>query len=182
MREIEPQSGREARRPAQFTRPEAAQASRQLSAYVYGSVLVLAALATMPLGHVASKDGAAMVLGVGISTFVAHLFADFVGSQIEGGVRNSEAGAFRMLRGSLPILSATSIPLLLVLLAWQGALGSAFALRAAEAVCIGRIALTGFFVGRYQGRPADGATWLGCMVLGAAGVTVVAIKILVGHG
>ncbi len=108
------------------------------------------------------------------------------GSQLEpapgpGSVEGA-APPFRMLRDSLPILSATVVPLLILLAGWRDRVGPMLSLRAAEVFCIARIGLTGYFVSRYLRRPVSGATWLTCLVMATVGLLVVATKALLGHG
>jgi hypothetical protein len=174
-------AGRSRRRPDRFTRPVGEAAAAQLSAYTYGTILTLAALLAVPTEAVSSGEAALVVAGTGISTFVAHVFSHALGLQL---VVDRESGSMRehrVFRESVPILSATSLPLLLMLAGAAGWLGDALALRLAELFCIGRIAMTGFFISRFRGRPISVRTWLACVGLAAAGGCVVALKVFLSH-
>lgn len=174
------------RRPPKFERPAPAQAARQLTAFTYGTVLTLAALVVLSLEEIESGVAVVVVAGVAVSTFVAHLFADVVGSSLEAG-HDADAdgkqgpGVATLLRSSLPIVTAAAAPLAFLAAAALDVIGPTPALRLAEIYCLGRLALTGFFVARYQGRPATGATWIGGGLLAALGVGVVLVKVLLGH-
>ncbi|MEQ6900322.1 hypothetical protein [Nocardioides sp. YIM 152588] len=143
---------------------------------------MLATLLALPVDAVAGGEAVLVVAGIGASTFIAHLFADIVGSQVESADTPDDVPPFRMLRDSLPILSATAVPLLILLAARWDVLGPTLALRAAELFCIARIGLTGVFVSRYLRRPVTRSTWITCVGTAAGGMLVVAIKISLGHG
>jgi hypothetical protein len=80
------------------------RAESRLSAYVYGSVLVLAATAGVSDGAIRSGEAVLIVLGATFSTYVAHVLADVVGAVFAG------AGALSALvaelRDSVPVISA----------------------------------------------------------------------------
>lgn len=163
------------------------QAARQLTAATYGTVLTLAALVALPTGSAESVEALLVIAGLAISTFVAHLFSEFVGSQLDidhadsaGGHRDG-ASSLPLLRSSLPILGATAGPMVILSAAALDLVGPTAALFAAQLYCLGRIALTGFFVTRYRGEPATGATWLAGLVLAATGAVVVVVEVLLGH-
>ena len=60
-----------------------ARAARRIEAYVYGNVLVLAAIIAAGTADVASGRAALLALGTAASTFIAHLLAMTVGHQAE---------------------------------------------------------------------------------------------------
>ena len=175
-------TGRTRRRPETRPRHTPEVARQRLTAHIYGTILALAALAATSVEQVFSCQVVAVVVVIGFSFFVAHLFADFVGSQIDEGESTDSSEPFRMLRESLPILSAITIPMLLLTGSWLDLIDPTLALRGAQLYAIVRIALTGFFVSKYQRRPATGATWLTCLLLAVLATAVVALKIALGHG
>ena len=54
-----------------------------VSAASYGTVLVLAALSVVGASEVALGHGAELVAGVGMATWLAHLFAEILGQHVE---------------------------------------------------------------------------------------------------
>src|SRR4051794_5868712 len=54
-----------------------------VTAATYGSVLVLAALSAISVSDVALGHGAEIIAGVGVATWIAHLFAELLGSHVE---------------------------------------------------------------------------------------------------
>ena len=56
--------------------------AERLSAACYGTVLVLAALPLIDAEEVSSGLGWELVTGVGVATWVAHLFAEVVGDHV----------------------------------------------------------------------------------------------------
>ena len=64
-------------RPAQVTDAPVGNARRRISAYIYGNILVLAAL--IPVTKSQETVGIAIVVGAALSTFLAHVFAESVG-------------------------------------------------------------------------------------------------------
>ena len=55
----------------------------RVSAYVYGNVLILTAL--VPLHNTSTSHAAMIVIGTGLSTFIAHAFAESVGRSTRSG-------------------------------------------------------------------------------------------------
>ena len=90
------------------------RAADLVTAAAYGTVLVLGALAFVAPSDVADGHGIELVAGVGVATWVAHVFADLVGEH----VRHSDRLTAEELRWSLlsgtPILAATVLPALAI--------------------------------------------------------------------
>ncbi len=76
-----------ARRPSPQDRELLHQdrAAARVSAYLYGDVLVLAALVALHPHDLTSTKGLAYVLGTAVSTYVAHVLVNAVGLSIRGG-------------------------------------------------------------------------------------------------
>ena len=96
---------------------EPARAARRLSAYVYGNILVLAAVAASTPSSIEHGTAAVLVLATAVTTFLAHVFADFVaGSQIPEahGDATDEQRKFKAVeefRDAVPILSSCTFEL-----------------------------------------------------------------------
>lgn len=154
------------------------EAADRISAYVYGNILLLAALVVLSNRDVEDGTAVAIVAGTAISTFVAHTYAERLGAA----VRTDDHASWRVtLRDSVPILSAAAVPTAFMALAATDVLSATACLRIAEAWVVSRIALTGFMVGRLQGRPVTFRTWLGSLALAATALAVVALKVVLTH-
>ncbi len=154
------------------------EAADRVSAYVYGNILLLAALVVLSEDDVDHGTGIAIVVGTAVSTFVAHAFSESLGSAVRGGEHSSWR---TILRDSVPILSAATVPTGLMVIGTTDLLPPVACLRLAEAWIVSRMALTAFFVGRLQGRPVTFRTWLASAALAGSALAVVAIKVVLTH-
>ena len=97
-----------------------ARAARRLSAYVYGNILVLAAVAASTPDSIEHGTAAVLVLATAGTTFLAHVFADFVaGSRIpevygDATEEQRRFTALEELRDAVPILSSGTFPALML--------------------------------------------------------------------
>lgn len=150
------------------------------SAFVYGNILVLAALIALTPEQVADPTAVAIVLGTGLSTFVAHLVGEVVGDQIREGKEPSRARLRRHVRNSAPIASSASIPAVLLAAGWLGWLPVVWALAAAQTVTIGRVGFLGAVIGHYHGERSVRAIVSG-VVLALLCAVAAALKWLLTH-
>lgn len=154
------------------------EAADRISAYVYGNVLLLAALVVLSRHDVLDGAGLAIVVGTALSTFVAHTYAERLGAA----VRSAEHASWSVvLRDSVPILSAAAVPAALMALGATDVVPPTTCLRLAESWVVVRIGLTAFIVGRLQGRPVTLRTWVASVGLAATALVVVAIKVVLTH-
>jgi hypothetical protein len=149
------------------------EASRRLSAYVYGNILILAALVPFQddpeIGH-----AMVVVIGTALSTFIAHAFAEFLGG--DGSVHPRA-----LLRESMPILTTALVPLLLLWIARAGRMEAGPAVLVAEIVIIGRIASTGMVAARLRDEKSRVRVLLsGALVAGIA-LLIVLLKVSLTH-
>ncbi|EYT62970.1 membrane protein [Dietzia sp. UCD-THP] len=154
-------------------------AASRISAYIYGNILVLAAL--VPIVHTEKYVGIAIVLGTALSTFIAHVFAEAVGHGVREGEPLSRAERRAELRNSVPILSSAVLPSLILAVGWIGVLEHGTAILLAEITVLVRIGGVVFVIGRLNGeRPSR--TWLlSAAALTVVAATVVAVKVALTH-
>ena len=76
----------------------------RISAYIYGNILVLAAL--IPVTKSQETVGIAIVVGAALSTFLAHVFAESVGQTLRLDRTLTRAERHGELRDSLPVLTS----------------------------------------------------------------------------
>jgi hypothetical protein len=151
-----------------------ADAAQRTTAYVYGNLLVLAALVALSGDEVESGRAFWIVLGTAVSTFVAHVFAEAMGASVRNAAEPEPADptvrdAWELARESYPILTSGFLPAVIIALGWLEILPADPALYIADAVILFRIASTGIIVARLRNEPSS----LRIILLGI-GVAVVA--------
>lgn len=148
-------------------------ARHRTTAFIYGNIVVLAALVPINFHEVSGADVVA-ILGIAVSTFLVHVFADVVTSPW------SRDSIRRGVWDSAPILTSGVLPALLVIAALLGA-PALVALLLAELLLVLRLALLGVVVARLQSRPTSaGPVWAG-IGLAVVALVIVLIKVVLPH-
>jgi hypothetical protein len=161
--------------------PAPEDSARRVSAFVYGDILVLAALVALDAEDLNGTKAVAYVVGTGISTFVAHVLAESVGFRVRTDQRVTPELVRHELRDSVPIISATALPALLLGAARLGWLDGGQALLLAIGVTVVRLASLGWVVGHLRQRRASWRTFLSGVLLAVAGVGAAALKWWLTH-
>ena len=153
--------------------------AERVSAASYGTVLVLASLALVDEEEVASGWGWELVTGVGLATWIAHLYAEIVGDHIRQNAAPGRTEIRRAATDGFPILLAAVAPAVMLFLGRIDVLAHRGALWAAVAVAF--LQLVG--VGALAGSLSDHETspWRFAAAAGAFGVVVVGLKVVLGH-
>ncbi|MCW2775742.1 MAG: uncharacterized protein JWN91_4068 [Nocardioides sp.] len=151
----------------------------RVTAYVYGNILVLAAVATATPETIENGHAAVVVAATTITTYLAHVLAHEVGEALV----NEEVETDRQeLRDALPIISSGSIPIALLL---AGALSKQVDIGLAELVAMGvvvcRLAATGTLVTRLGGQPSTRRAVWGGFALAAIGILIATLKAVFLH-
>lgn len=159
------------------------RARSRITAFVYGNILVLAAIAVTTPADVADARAVAVVLGTTISTYLAHVVAHLVGDAI-GADRSrprprGEVGTD--LRDALPIVSSGSLPVLVLLVASLADLDGGRAIVAAAASVVVRLAGMALLVARLSGYPPSFRQLVSGVLLAAAAVLIVILKVTLTH-
>jgi hypothetical protein len=151
-----------------------------VTAAAYGSVLLLGALAFVEPADVADGHGLELIAGVGVATWVAHVFADLVGEHVRH-PGHLESGEVRWsFVSGVPILVATVLPGIalglgrLQVISDKGAIWAAVMIGAAQMVMVGAI------VGSLRGTGRRTFWWF-VLATGVFGIAVTAVKINLGH-
>jgi hypothetical protein len=149
-----------------------------VSAAAYGTVLVLAALTLVTVADVASGYGLELVAGIGVATYIAHLFAEVVGHQLRDRRELHASDITSAATDGSPILLATLVPGLVVGAGRLHIIDDETAIWIAVGVAAVQLVGLGAYVGsRLPGRRtvpyAIGTTLVG--------VAVVAVKLVLGH-
>jgi hypothetical protein len=176
----EPDPNPTQRRHAEPDRVPAERLAELVSAAAYGTVLVLAALSVISVSDVALGHGSELVAGVGAATFVAHLFAELLGDHIRRDEPLSAREVRRAVVDGSPILAATVLPALVLLVGRLDLISATTARVVSVLVAVIQLVAIGAYVGRVApGRSA--APWAFAAVTAAVGLLVVVLSVLLGH-
>ena len=153
----------------------------RISAYVYGNVLILAALVALSPSDLTSGKAAVIVLGTGITTYLAHLLAESVGHRPHRVGRPGRAVVLAELRNAMPIVSSTAAPALFLAAAWLGWITPVVALSGAVLVTVGRMAFLGGVLARLRGQKSSLLTIFAGVGLAVLCAAIAAVKMLLTH-
>jgi hypothetical protein len=159
------------------------RARARLSAFVYGNVLVLAALLQERAESVRTGGGFVLVVVTMVTTYLAHVVADLVGEGL-GRDRTDRGHASAELRDAVPILSSGGPPALLLGLAalgWLDWVAPEWVLLGAVGFVLLRLAGVGWVASRFRGGVSRGATLWSGVGLAAVGLVIAVLKVLLGH-
>jgi hypothetical protein len=155
-------------------------AAARVSAYVYGNILVIAALISLTPAGVRTTSALLSVLGVGLTTFVAHAVSQAVALRIRVGRTLTTTDVVAEVRDGMPIVTSAVVATLAVAGAGLAGLSSGATLLAALAVPAGRLALLGSVVEHLQGRSSRRVIGAG-VGLAVVGIAVAVLKLVVAH-
>jgi hypothetical protein len=152
-----------------------------VSAYVYGNVLVMAALIALHPEELRGPTGVLYVLGVGASTYVAHTVGEAVGLRVRAGRSLDRTALRHELRDALPIATSAGAPAAVLLLAWTGLLDADVVLLLALGLVDLRLALTGSVVARTSGERSSTRVFLAGFVLAVVAAAAALLKWQLTH-
>ncbi len=151
-----------------------------VTAATYGTVLVLAALVVTDYDDVASGLGLELVARIGVTTWLAHLYAEVVEDHLRRTDRHAHGEIGRAMADGSPILLATLLPAVALVLGRVDVVPDGAALWAAVAIAVLQLMLVGGFVGRAVSTK-ESRTWSYAAATTAFGVVVVVLKALLSH-
>jgi hypothetical protein len=154
--------------------------AERLSAACYGTILVLAALAVIDVDDVSSGLGWELATGVGVATWVAHLYAELVGDHLRHGAALDRAEITRAAADGSPILLAAIPPALMLLLGRLDVLDQDLALWAAVVIAVIQLVGIGAYVGSVVSSRRVNA-WTYAAATAAIGIGVATFKLALGH-
>lgn len=153
--------------------------AEKVSAASYGTILIIATLLVVETEDVASGWGWELMVGVGAATWVAHLYAEILGNH----VRNPDAiqphEVRKAMADGLPILLASLLPAIALLLGRLGALEPRQALWIAVIVALLQLVAIGALVGVVSERGSN--TFRYAAVAALFGLGVVLLLVALGH-
>lgn len=156
-------------------------AAARISAYVYGNLLILAALFTLTPDKASEWHGVLVIFATGFTTFLAHIFADMLGERVRHDAHPSWASLKHELRNAMPIVSSASIPAVLLILSVLGLINGSVALIAADILVLGRIAFLGTMMNHVRREKASLRSVLSGVGLAVAFGIISLIKAVLTH-
>ncbi|GIF21536.1 hypothetical protein BJ973_005019 [Actinoplanes tereljensis] len=157
------------------------QAAARISAYLYGNIITFAALLPLAKSDIEHGHSIQLLLGVAVTTFLAHVFAEIVGHHARAGQAMTRAEIWHELRDSRPIATSALIPALLLAAAAADWLSPDAALFCSEGYLLVRLALVGFLVERLRSDRVSPRTLLSGLALAAVAAGIAFLKVLLGH-
>jgi hypothetical protein len=158
---------------------DAERAESRVSAYVYGNVLVLAAVVGASPAAVVTGTAVVLVVGTVLSTYVAHVLAHAIGA-LFGGEEGRTAVAVE-LRDAVPILSSGLTPALLLGATALGWLPGLWGQALSSAVLLARIGSTGVVYRRLRADVPLHRAWTVGALAAAVAAVVVVLKLTLTH-
>jgi hypothetical protein len=156
-------------------------AASRITAFVYGNILVMAALIILHPDDLLGPTGIAYVAGTAVSTFLAHLIAESVGLWVRTDTHPAMSTLRHEARDALPIASSAALPAVPMLIALGGRLDTTLALRLAIGVTVVRLASLGWVVSRTRGERASLRTFLAGVLLAVVGTVAAVVKWWLTH-
>jgi hypothetical protein len=157
----------------------AGRAESRVAAFVYGNVLVLAAVVGASPSAVESGTAVTLVVGTVASTFVAHVLAHSIGALLSG--HEGRAAARVALRDAVPILSSGLTPAVLLAATALGWVPGPWGQSLSAAVLLGRIASTGVVHRRLRSDVPLRRAWTIGITAAAVAAVAVVLKLTLTH-
>ncbi|MBL7255758.1 hypothetical protein [Paractinoplanes lichenicola] len=157
------------------------RAAARISAYLYGNIIVFATLVPLREEDAVHGHSLTLVLGVALSTYLAHVFAEIVGHNARAGEPMSRAAIWHELRDSQPIASSAIVPCLLLAAAWAGWIDGGRATWISEIYLLVRMALVGLLIERLRSEKPSFRTLLAGIALAVVAAGISLLKALLGH-
>ena len=143
-------------------------------------MLVLVALAAIDVDRVKSGLGWGLITGVGVATWIAHLYAEVVGAHLRYGRAVHRQEIVEAMVDGFPIPLAAVPPAAMLLLGRLDVVDPRVALWAAVTVAFVQLVGLGAYVGATVASRSAGA-WLYAVATILIGVAVVGFKLVLAH-
>ena len=167
-----------------MSRLDVERVSSRVSAYVYGNVLVLAAVVGCTPESVDDGRAVVIVLATMVTTYLAHVVAHRVGAGIGRSTDEAETHLRAELRDAVPIATSGLVPagvLLVAALDWLDWLGTSGSQLVAVLVVVVRLGLTGSVASRLGSGSSSRRTVWSAVGLAVAGSLIAVVKVLLTH-
>lgn len=156
-------------------------AATRIAAYVYGNIVVLAALVSLNREDALTGHSALAIAGVAVSTFLTHVLAHGIGHRLHALGPLTWPDVQFELRGSLPILTSAFFPSLLMLITAATSIPGAYAQVFVGLFLVIRLGLLGALVAQVRGTPSSARIVAASAGLALLAAVVTTLKVLLGH-
>ena len=153
--------------------------AERVSAASYGTVLIIAALLLVEAEDVSSGLGWELIVGVGVATWLAHLYAEVLGNHVRSVDALQHHEIRRAMRDGLPILLASILPAVALLLGRLEIVAARLALWIAVVLAVLQLVAVGALVGIVSDQTTN--SWRYAAVAAAFGFSVVPLLVALGH-
>jgi len=152
--------------------------AERVSAATYGTVLIVAALLVVDADDVASGWGWELVTGVGVATWVAHIYAEILGNHIRNGDQGHEVRT--AMADGLPILLVAMLPAVVLALGGLGVVEPRLAVWIAIIAAVLQLVGLGAYVG-VAVRNDRSSSWRYAAMTAGLGIGVILFVVALGH-
>ncbi len=155
-----------------------------INAYVYGNILVLAAIIAVDTHAIAEGHAALAVIGTGIATFIAHIFSEAQSYDVlrEEDTRDARNVAMReAMKNARPIFSSAIAPALLFFVAHHHLITPGVAWQAAVWIVFWRLTRVGFITAKFRGEEATPRLILRGILMAVVCVGIAQLKVVLTH-
>lgn len=157
------------------------EAADRVSAYVYGNIIVLAALAGIHPPDAQHWSSVWSLFGVGLATLVAHVFSDLSGHRVRHDEHPGLHDVLHELAVARPIATSTLAPAVPLATGCLGWIGGRTAMTVAFAVIALRLAWIGNLMARQSGRRSSARVVLSGLGFAVLAVAIAAVKVRLSH-
>lgn len=158
-----------------------ARSRSRISSYLYGNILVLAAVFAATPDSILDWSAEILVAATTLTTFLAHVVAHGVAQQLGRTDDDAQLHLRREMRDAVPIITSGTLPIVMLTLGALTILQPAVAELSAALVLVARIGLTGILVERLShNKLSIGVVWTGIALAGIC-LVIVAMKQLLIH-
>lgn len=167
------------------------RAARRVSAFAYGNILVLSVVVVSESHAVENRQAAWLVLGTTVSTFFAHVFAEWLSHGITArrpgeteGPEPSKMDVPAALRDALPIITSGTLPFIILVIGSFEVIAlfdPPGAQLCAAAIIIVRIGFLGLVVERLQSSKVSWRTIASGVGVAAVAAVITVVKVVLTH-
>jgi hypothetical protein len=150
------------------------------AAAVYGSIVAAALIEAFRAEHVNAEDIALAVLTTMTVFWLAHVWSGIVGDRIHHGPQLQVGRLVRIGRAEWPLVQASFLPVVVLILGWAGVFSDATSARLALGICIVQLFAYGMIVGRQAYHRWPQAAVAGLLNAGL-GLVLIELEVLVLH-
>jgi hypothetical protein len=156
-------------------------AAARISAYVYGNILIFAAMLALDEADIRHGHAVIIELGVAVSTFLAHVLSEVIGRSVRTGTPTTRADVLHEVRDSLPVATSALVPCLLLTAAALHWLPATAAVIASEVYLFARLALVGLIIERLHTDRAPARTALTGLMVALLALGIAVLKVAFKH-